>query len=148
VPAGAERYLALRAVGGQGQVGPIAEFDSRGAVAGGPAANNGCVALAPISGIKSVQVFPHELRVRGKVYDNSCGTARVRRIRIEISRGSFKLWANAVLRSAAPGDAAYFTLTIRRTLASGTYLVTSYASDAAGRTEIPLRWDTTLTRVH
>ena len=146
VPSGAERYLALRAVGGQGEIGPIAELDTTGAVAG-PAINPACVALAPISGLTSVRAFPHELQIHGMAYDNSCGTARVRKVRIEISRGSFKLWGNAVLRSAAPGHAAYFTLTIRRTLTSGTYLVTSYATDAAGRTEIPMRFDTTLTHV-
>jgi hypothetical protein len=147
LPAGAERYVALRAVGNQGQVGLIAELDTAGAVAGAPAPDINCSAVAPVSGITSVRVFHHELQIRGKAYDNSCGTARVRKVRIELSRGGLKLWANAVLRSAAPGHAAYFRVTIHRTLARGGYLVTSYSTDAAGRTEIPMRFDTTLVRV-
>jgi hypothetical protein len=116
-------------------------------VAGAPAPDINCSAVAPVSGITSVRVFHHELQIRGKAYDNSCGTARVRKVRIELSRGGLKLWANAVLRSAAPGHAAYFRVTIHRTLARGGYLVTSYSTDAAGRTEIPMRFDTTLVRV-
>jgi hypothetical protein len=142
LPGDAERYVALRAVGGQGELSPIAELDTAGARAGGPAAGSDCVALAPSSTIRSLgRLHDGDLRLTGMALDSSCGTAGVRKLVVEVTGDRRTIWTTAKLHGAS------FSLRLRRKLGAGTYTVTTYATDVAGRTEVPLSLDVAWLRI-
>jgi hypothetical protein len=73
--------------------------------------------------------------------DSSCGTAGVRKLVVEVTGDRRTIWTTAKLHGAS------FSLRLRRKLGAGTYTVTTYATDAAGRTEVPLSLDVAWLRI-
>ncbi len=145
LPAGVARYVAIRAVDEQGNLGPVAEIELGAGGNRRPAAD--CVALAPSSRLLSVRASSQRLTIRGNAIDLSCGTAAVRSVSVELARvGGRSQWVSARVRAAGPGHAAGFTAAIGA-LHAGRYRVVSFATDSAGRTEIPLRFDEATVRL-
>ncbi len=139
------RYLAIRAVGPQGALGPPQEILLAGA---GPTATGrtrqppaGCVALSPLTAIRRLT----RRRLTGVTHDASCGTAGLRRLLIEGGGPS----PFVITRSlhARPGRPVSFSVVLPRHLRRGVYHLTVLATDAAGRTEIARSLDTATLRV-
>jgi hypothetical protein len=154
---GLERYVALRAVDEQGNVGPVAELD-RSAARRVRTPASSCLALAPVSLLhargRSV--------LTGSVTDRSCKTAQVRLVRVSVERSAGRGQCRFVLstrgrlssprRCSAPVylsarllGGGRFALRLGQ-LPRGRYSAVSIAIDGAGRTELPLRFDRSVLR--
>jgi hypothetical protein len=155
------RYLAIRAVDEQGNLGLPAEVDTfKVAPAKAPGAS--CLALAPATRLGSASVRGGRVTVGGRSVDHSCRRAAIQRVRIAISRGtgsgrcryvesggrltkaqacSSAVYLTLTLRHARAGHMARFALRLARGLPAGRYKVQAIASDAGGRVELPGRWN-------
>jgi hypothetical protein len=143
LPRGTGRYVAIRAVDAQGNLGPVAELDvsaARPARAPGP----GCVALAPASRLGRIVVRGRDATIAGTAVDQSCATAAVARMLVTVDRFAAHRRARraigVVLGHTRPGRSAAFRIRVPR-LAPGSYRVVAVASDRAGRIELPQRFD-------
>ncbi len=160
LPRGAGRYVAIRAVDEQGNLGVPAELDTdRARRSRTPRPS--CLALAPVSRLRRVAVHGRRATISGSAIDASCGTAPVTRVVISVAhvrrgRCAFLTAAGRLGRPGGCGRAVFLTATVRRTragrstgfrlrlthrLVPGSYRVVAIASDRAGRTELPLSFD-------
>ena len=174
LPARPHRYVAIRAVDGQGNIGPAAEFDTtiagRAGAPSSPPASASCIALAPSTTL-GPPIIRRGRRVSfaGRSLNASCGTAAVGTVRVAISvpaahgRCRFVASANGELTRpqtcARPvyvsasvarttvGHSARFTLMLKRPLPRGRYTTVAIAADAGGRAELPADRDVQVFRV-
>jgi len=160
------RYVAIRAVDEQGNLGLPAVIDTRGIRKHArPAA--ACAALGPTSTLGLLLVPHGQALLTGYATDRSCGGAPIERVRVSVSRArhtrcqflqangrltrprscSSPLFVTSVLRRARAGRRSSFTLRLRRPLPVGRWRAVAVASDAAGRVELENRWDAVAFRV-
>jgi hypothetical protein len=161
LPSGAMRYVAIRAVDEQGNLGLPAVVDTLHVQRNTQPAKS-CAALGPISHLAPATVGPGQVRLRGSSMDRSCGKARIERVRVSVWRtgggscrfvqagGSLSAARScsaaagfldaSLVRVGAPGHPTTFKLTTP--LPAGDYTAVAIASDQLGRVELPSRWDT------
>jgi hypothetical protein len=162
----ARRYVAIRAVDEQGNLGLPAVLDTRGVRrhARPPAS---CAALGPTATLGLLLVPRGQAALTGYATDRSCGGAPVERVRVSVSKatrsrcqflqadGRFTrprgcgspVFVDARLRHARAGRRSSFVLRVRRSLPAGRWRAVAIASDAAGRVELQNRWDAVAFRV-
>jgi hypothetical protein len=158
VPPGAKRYVAIRAVDAQGNLGLPAVLDTAAVQRHGRAAS--CAALGPVTHLHAASVSGGRVTLRGSSLDRSCGQAAIAQVRISLARASGRscrfVQANGSLGPARsclaptflnasaltrrpPGHLTTFRLTTA--LPAGHYTAVAIASDQLGRVELPTRWD-------
>jgi hypothetical protein len=168
LPAGTERYVAIRAENAAHNVGLPAVVDTG---AGGPngngagavrgASTRACAARAPRSVFVRVRVAHGTIRLSGRSVDRSCGAARVTRVRVAVARRAGKrcryldehgkltprrscaapVFLPMHATNAAPGQWVSWSLLLRARLPHGRYVAAAVARDGAGRSESPLAAD-------
>jgi hypothetical protein len=157
--AGAERYVAIRAVDKQGNLGLPAVVDTLD-VQGHTRPPLSCAALGPVSHLSRSAASGGQVKFSVASVDRSCGKARIERVRIAIWRSSGRscrfvqatgslgparscsspVFLNAaVLNRRAPGSLTTSELKVR--VPAGHYTAVAVASDQLGRVELPTRWD-------
>ena len=165
LPKRTERYVAIRAVDEQGNLGLPAVMDTLSAHRH-TRPSNSCAALGPVSQFTSVRAGPGNVSFSGTSRNRSCGKAGIDRVEVSIWRTSGGLCrfvtasgrltqarrcAEGVLLKAAlrrrsrPGPTATFRLS--SALPAGKYTATAIASDGLGRVELPSRWNTLSVKV-
>jgi hypothetical protein len=160
LPSGAKRYVAIRAVDAQGNVGLPAVVDTLKVQRHTPPAAS-CAALGPTTHLARAARHGARVTLSGSSVDRSCRKAGIERVRISVWRtsghacrfvqpggslGAPRSCSSPTFLDAAikarrgPGKLTSFSLIT--SLPAGHYTAVALASDQLGRLELPSRWDT------
>lgn len=155
-----KRYVAIRAVDEQGNLGLPAALDTHGVRRHGrPPAT--CAALGPTSSLGVRLGRRGRATLTGHALDRSCGRAPIARVRISVAevrrqrcqfvqangrltrprRCNSPVFLAATVRRDRAGRRASFALRLGLPLPAGRWRAVAVASDAAGRVELEGRWD-------